>query len=310
VRIPWSNELYETDPIIDASLLAANPDLVGMSGMQVLDAVIDALAGQGLVVILSNHVSRADWCCSNDDGNGLWYTDDYPESSWIADWRGIVRRYAGQPAVVGADLRNEPRSANGRAATWGGDPATDWRAAAERGGNAVLEENPNLLVVVEGVNYALDLRGVYNHPVSLAVPNKLVYSAHDYGYDHPTAILSNYFVLTEWLGRAWGYIVTQNRSFTAPLWVGEIGTCHGAVADCMEGTSSDQARWFSNLRRYLGEADFDWSYWALNGTQSTGRTRSWGAEETYGILDTSWQNPASHDLLARLQAMQRATQGP
>src|SRR5262249_17974309 len=150
--LPWSNELLERDPIVDAERLAQNPDLQGLAGMEILDRVIDAIAHEGLVVVLSNHVSRADWCCSEDDGNGLWYTADYPESTWLLDWRAMVRRYAGQPAVVGADLRNEPRKANGVAPTWGGnDPRTDWAAAAERGGAAVLEENPSLLVVVEGV---------------------------------------------------------------------------------------------------------------------------------------------------------------
>ena len=32
------------------------------------------------MVILDNHVSRADWCCSETDGNGFWYNADYPET--------------------------------------------------------------------------------------------------------------------------------------------------------------------------------------------------------------------------------------
>ena len=130
--------------------------------------MIDALAREGLVVILDNHVSHAEWCCSNDDGNGLWYTGAYPESSWIGDWRGMVRRYKRQPAVVGADLRNELRSDGWKIAVWGGPiGALDWRAAAERGGNAVLDENPNLLVVVEGLMYAAALNPVFWDPVRL-----------------------------------------------------------------------------------------------------------------------------------------------
>ena len=34
--------------------------------------------------------------------------------------------------------------------------------------------------MVEGINYANDLTGVFSLPVQLAVPNRLVYSAHDY----------------------------------------------------------------------------------------------------------------------------------
>jgi endoglucanase len=310
VRLPWSNELLEGDPPVDDARLAANPDLVGKSGMTVLDSVVDALAQQGLVVILSNHVSRADWCCSEDDGNGLWYTADVPESRWLDDWRTIVRRYAAQPAVVGADLRNEPRKANGVEPVWGGDdPTTDWAAAAERGGEAVLGENPNLLVIVEGVRWGVDLHDAIRRPIQLSQPARLVYSPHDYGYYHPTALLANFAALKQTLGFLWGYLINQDQSYTAPVWLGEFGTCHGSTEDCVDG-SADQARWFNNLRRYLAEADFDWSYWALNGTQTTGTTRTLGAEEAYSVLDTSWAAPTGGGLVGALQSIEPATQGP
>jgi len=32
-----------------------------------------------------------------------------------------------------------------------GDPSRDWRLAAERAGNAILAINPDLLIIVEGV---------------------------------------------------------------------------------------------------------------------------------------------------------------
>ena len=53
----------------------------------------------------------------------------------------LAQRYASNPAVIGADLHNEPHGS----ATWGdGNPATDWRLAAERAGNAILAANPEL----------------------------------------------------------------------------------------------------------------------------------------------------------------------
>ena len=64
------------------------------------------------------------------------------------------------------------------------------------------------------------------------------------------------------------------------------------------------------IRKYLAEADIDWSYWALNGTEASGTTRTLGAEETYGILDTSWSSVASQDLMLALTALQAATQAP
>jgi endoglucanase len=311
VRLPWSNQMFESDPPIGAALLSANPALQGKTALVVLDAVIDALAFEGVAVILDNHTSDANWCCSDTDGDGLWYTPNYPETSWIADWRAIVTRYSSRPAVVGADLRNEPRKVcsggSCQVATWGGnDPTVDWHAAAQRGGNAVLGANPKLLVFVEGVNYANDLTGVYSLPVALSVPNRLVYEAHDYAWDHNG--LQTAAQLHTVLGNWWGYILAQGKSYTAPVWVGEFGTCHSS-STCVSDTVG-QGLWFSALGQYLTGADIDWSYWALNGTEARGTGRTYGAEETYGVLDTAWIAPALPNLTAALQALQPATQGP
>lgn len=73
VRLPWSNQMVETNPVIDNSRLAANPSLVGQRALGVFDAVVAALANEGLLIILDNHMSNANWCCSDTDGNGLWY---------------------------------------------------------------------------------------------------------------------------------------------------------------------------------------------------------------------------------------------
>src|SRR5581483_4003971 len=306
VRLPWSNELYETNPIVPDYTVAANPDLKGKRAMHVFDATIHALANEGLLIILDNHMSNGDWCCSGNDGNTLWYNTDYPESAWIADWQGMATRYANVPQVIGADLRNELRGS----ATWGGSPVTDWRAAAERGGNAVLSVNPNLLIIVEGINYALDLTGVASLPVRLSVPNHLVYSAHDYSFDHNS--VSNEADLFTALDKAWGYIITPGQPYTAPVWVGEFGNCHTS-SSCITGF------WLSAFRDYLDQRDLDWSWWAVNGTEARGTIRTFGAEETYGILNPFWSapaipselaTPASTNLLDVLQTVMQPAQGP
>lgn len=303
VRLPWSNELVEQDPIVEASLLAKNPDLVGKRGLEILDAVIEALAKEGLVVVLDNHVSRAAWCCSDTDGNGLWYSDEYPESLWLKDWTTMVKRYKGQPAVVGAELRNELRSVGGVSATWGGEPSTDWHAAAMRGGEAVLAANPDLLVVVGGLSYNTDFRGAYMHPPTLSRPNRLVYAVHDYAWFHTS---KDFASVDAALGDAWGFLLTQGKPFTAPVWVSEFGTCNTA-ASCVS-SDTDNGLWFQSFSRYLTNADIDWAYWALNGTQSTGEGRTYGDVESYGLLNTSYSAAALPELLTALKALQPATQ--
>jgi endoglucanase len=177
VRLPWANETIEKNPVVPDYAVKANPQFRGKHAMEVMDAVIAALAKARIMVVLDNHVSRADWCCKDDDGNGLWYTDEYPEEKWLADWRAIVLRYKNQPWVIGADLRNELR---GGAAGGGSDPKLDWHAAAERGGNTVLDANPKLLVMVEGPQYSTDFTAFANLPLTMKIPNRLVYSPHAY----------------------------------------------------------------------------------------------------------------------------------
>ncbi len=151
VRLPWANETVERNPRVPDYAVKANPQFRGRHAMEVMDAVIRALADAHIMVVLDNHVSRADWCCNETDGNGLWYNAEYPESKWLTDWQTITRRYKRERWVVGADLRNELRNQ----ATWGGtNPKLDWHAAAERGGNAVLAANPRLLIMVEGPDYS------------------------------------------------------------------------------------------------------------------------------------------------------------
>jgi len=39
-----------------------------MRALDILDKVINSLASYGLFVILDNHMSDADWCCSGTNG--------------------------------------------------------------------------------------------------------------------------------------------------------------------------------------------------------------------------------------------------
>ena len=307
IRLPWSNELVELDPIVDAAKVSANPQLAGKRALEVFDAVIAALAHEGIVVVLDNHVSKAGWCCTETDGNGLWYTTEYPESSFLADWKKLAARYRGQPAVVGAELRNELRTANGVVPTWGtGTATTDWRAAAQRAGNAVLGENPDLLVLVDGLSYSADLGGAYTDPIALAVPNRVVYAPHDYAFFHAAGQSTQ--DLKTALGNRWGFLITQGQPFTAPVVVTEWGTCNTAPS-CVLPTE-DQGKWFTSFTSYLTDGDIDWMYWPLNGTQATGDTRTFGAPETYGLMDPTWTKRSLQDLDDALKPLIPSKEGP
>lgn len=295
VRLPWSNQLYESNPVVQNYALSANPGMEGEHALTILDQVISALTGEGIMVILDNHNSNAEWCCSTSDGNSLWYNSDYPQSNWIADWQGMVQRYAANPLVMGVDLRNEPRSP----ATWGGSAATDWHAAAETGGNVVLGVNPHLLIFVEGIDYALDLSGAQSLPVQLNVPNQLVYEAHNYAFDYSN--LSGYSDYLSRIAPKWAYLVTGSNA--QPMWIGEFGTCNTADTCIDSNSSADGGYWFNMLTAFIQQYGLDWTYWPLNGTHSTGGNSAYGSVETYGILNASWSGISNAELMSRMQSI-------
>lgn len=291
VRLPWANETLERNPLVPDYAVSANPQFKGKHAMEVMDAVIAALAHAHIMVILDNHVSRADWCCSESDGNGLWYNHEYPETRWLADWKAIAKRYRNQQWVVGADLRNELR--NG--AAWGGaDPKLDWHAAAERGGRAVLAANPRLLVIVEGPEYSTNFTGFDKLPINLPVPHRLVYSPHAY-YAREQTPSSFEELKAVYEARATFLLHTEPG---VPLWVGEFGACQ--ALDC-----GGEADWFRQFVRLLREnPQISWGYWPLNGTQSTGVSRKYDAIESFGLLSTDYKHIAAPKIVELLRTIE------
>ncbi|HEY3839396.1 MAG TPA: cellulose binding domain-containing protein [Bryobacteraceae bacterium] len=302
IRVPLSDQTVE-HPVVPNDINFSNgmnADLAGLNSLQILDKVV-AYAGQlGLKVILDNHRSDA----GSGTETGLWYTATYPESSWISDWQALATRYAGNPTIIGMDLRNEPHDANAGGACWDcGTTANDWHLAAERGGNAILAINPSLLIFVEGTDcYGSDctwwggmLEGVAKSPVVLNVANRVVYSAHDYGpnlyqqswFNSSTTPASLDALWTKW----WAYISQQN---IAPVWIGEFGTTNNNT-DIENSAAGSQGQWFQSVVGFMSaNGALNWTYWALDG------------EDSYGLLDANYDptpaNPLKQQLLASIQS--------
>jgi endoglucanase len=299
VRLTWSNEGVERNLPLDPDGLAANPALVGKSYLEGLDAVVDALGAEGIVVIPNNHMSDAGPCCSETDDNGFWYNDRYPESAWIADWKTLVLRWKDRPWVAGADLRNELRFL----IQWGGDYGTeyDWPSAAERCGNALLAVNPDLLIVVEGASYGKFLQGVKTRPILLDLPDRVVYGSHDYPWHHrllgrTTNDWKNpgelYATLDEW----WGYLLVEDQPWTAPVWLGEFGDNPVMFSETSQWDTF--GLWFMVLHAYIALHDLDWSIWSM----------SWNGAE--GLLDMATLEPGEPMYGSMLRTIVPARMGP
>lgn len=75
--MPFSLELLYKNPVVADEAVAANPNLFGNTALEVFDKTVESLTKAGVAVILNNHISDAMWCCSDWDGNGLWYNNNY-----------------------------------------------------------------------------------------------------------------------------------------------------------------------------------------------------------------------------------------
>ncbi|MGW6687052.1 glycoside hydrolase family 5 protein [Streptomyces sp. NPDC054961] len=305
IRLPFSNEmLHDQRPVSDASV-AANPELRGKTPLQVFDAVIAATTAEGFAVVLNNHTNTSRFCCGLD-GNERWNTSQ-STAQWEDDWIGLARRYKDNKRVVGADLYNEVRRTVTDDANWNWGDGHDWWAASQHLGDRLLTEvSPDLLVVVEGINWqGIPADGLPHgrptlEPVrtlshTLVASNKLVYSAHFYGYTGPNHTGASgmgethdprYQELSRddlfaTLKRQAFFVTETGSHFTAPLWISEFGI--GS-----DETNLQARAWFGNFVDYLVANDTDFAYWPLVGWSGHG---SWSilnfdaAGRRSGILD-------------------------
>ncbi|HET9955127.1 MAG TPA: glycoside hydrolase family 5 protein [Polyangiaceae bacterium] len=286
VRIPFSDRIlrpdaaassvntYGADPYDQTDPM--NADLVGKTPLEMLDAVVAAARELGLKLILDNHSRKPDGYMEEE----VWYSSDVTEEQWIADWVSLAERYRGNPTVAAMDLDNEPHGI----ATWGtGDAKTDWNSAAERCGNAILEANPDVLIIVEGVAkvgqdgywWGGNLSGVKTHPIQLSNPKKLVYSAHEHG---PEVFDQTWFGSADFpanLAGVWeqhfDFIMKQNMGH---ILLGEFGL---RERDTAQGRSG---KWFDTVLTGLA-GSYSWTFWCWNPNSG----------DTEGILGYDWLTP-------------------
>src|SRR5258707_1859764 len=288
IRLPFSNQLFDPSSKPQGINYRLNPDLKGLRGLALMDRIIQGAGKIGLKVILDRHDPMA------DQRPALWYTDQVPQTRWIQDWAMLAKHYRGNDTVIGADLNNEPHSP----ATWGGgNPSTDWRLAAQRAGNAILAVNPQWLIIVEGIDvfqgdsywWGGNLEGAAQYPVRLSKPDKLVYSAHDYGpevYPEQWFKVSNPADLTNTLPaiweKHWGYL---QKNGIAPLFMGAFGG--PSMGQDLEGV------WQRTLVSYLHTQGISYAYWAWNADSG----------DTGGLLNNDWTtiNQSKMDVLSAYQ---------
>ncbi len=316
LRVPMSTEILlqwknnEPDPMIKVNEWK-NPELTveGIEGGKVkysFDIWNQAVAWcreNGIKIMLDIHSAS-----TNASGHSypLWYDDSFSTEDWLEALSWFCEYYKDDDTIIAVDLKNEPhgKPEEGKFAKW--DDSTDlnnWKYAAERGAKACLDQNPNLLIMVEGVevypkfdqgsdwttpsvdyaNYdgpsplwgawwGANLRGVLDCPVDLGEhQSQLVYSPHDYG--------------PEVWKQTWFYLEDDSKTFTRetllddywygtwaylaeknmyPLLMGEWG---GWVDDEHDKTGENR-HWLQEIRDYMIDKHIHHTFWCFNENSS------------------------------------------
>ena len=105
IRLPFSSEMLHSTAVASGINYSLNPDLQGLTGLQVMDKIVQYADQIGIKIILDHHRSEAG---DGTSANGLWYDSQYTQAQWVSDWQMLAQRYAKDPSVIGADLHNEP----------------------------------------------------------------------------------------------------------------------------------------------------------------------------------------------------------
>lgn len=304
----WSNGSYPTANFNQAT----NSYLVGMNSLEIFDYVVGQCRANGIKIMIDIHSAKTD---SMGHMYNVWYNGNISEQDYLDSLAWMAARYKNDDTIIAYDLKNEPHGKANESprAKWDGSKDSDnWKYIAEKAAKAVLDKNPNVLVMVEGIEiYPIDtkkngnfsstnmddyyctwwggnLRGVKNDPVDLGkYQNKLVYSPHDYG---PTVYEQPWFKGTYtfdslykdcWYDN-WFYIQKEN---IAPLLIGEWG---GFMRE-------PNLTWMTYVRKLIKDNKINHTFWCFNSNSGdTGglvldNFTTWDEEKYAFVKEVLWQ---------------------
>ncbi|XP_042473115.1 glycosyl hydrolase 5 family protein-like isoform X2 [Zingiber officinale] len=278
-----------------AGVRVNNPALLDLTLLQAFQAVVSNLASNKLMVILDNQISKPGWCCSRYDGNGFFGDKYFDPDEWLKGLEMMATIFNGSSSVVGMSLRNELRGPKQNISLW--------YRYMQRGAEIVHSANPNILVILSGLDYDKDLSFLSRNQVDLSFKGKLVFEYHWYGFsdggnwtaDNPNQVCA---MVIGNITRKVGFLLEQGW----PLFLSEFGVDQS-------GANEVDNRFLNCFLSYAAEKDIDWAIWALQGSYYV-REGQLGFDETYGLLSWDWCKPRNSSFVQRLAAIQYPFLGP
>ncbi|XP_065873829.1 glycosyl hydrolase 5 family protein-like [Euphorbia lathyris] len=278
-----------------SGIVANNPSIIDLSLIQAYQAVVSSLGENKVMVILDNHISKPGWCCSNFDGNGFFGDTFFNPDLWIKGLTQMATLFNGVSNVVGMSLRNELRGQK--------QNVNDWYRYMEKGAEAVHSANPDVLVILSGLNYDKDLSFLQTRQVNLTFTQKVVFEVHWYAFTdgqawrngNPNQICGK---VVNNMMRISGFLLEQGW----PLFMSEFGVD-------LRGSNVNDNRYLGCILGVAAELDLDWALWTLVGSYYL-REGVVGLNEFYGILNWNWCDVRNSSFLQHLSALQSPFQGP
>ncbi|GAB2214328.1 hypothetical protein Droror1_Dr00018671 [Drosera rotundifolia] len=272
-----------------------NPSVLDLPLIGAYQVVVSSLGASNVMVILDNHISKPGWCCSNTDGNGFFGDQYFNPDIWIKGLTKMATLFNNKTNVVGMSLRNELRGPKQNVA--------DWYRYMQQGAEAVHKANPNVLVILSGLNYDKDLSFIRQRPLNLTFTGKTVFEAHWYAFTDGSAWINGN--VNQVCGRIVNNVMSSSGFLLgqgSPLFFSEFGID-------IRGTNINDNRYFSCFLSVAADLDFDWALWTLTGSYYL-REGVIGMNEYYGVLDWDWAQPRNSSFLDRISLIQSPLQGP
>ncbi|MED6115792.1 hypothetical protein PIB30_094103 [Stylosanthes scabra] len=260
---------------IKLGIIKYNPNFLSMTHPQAYAFVVNQLSGANIMVVADNHVSEPKWCCEDDDGNGFFGDSSFDLDEWVKGHTLAAQFFKNLPNIVAISLRNELRGPKQKGSVW----YRNMRRAA----SAIHQENPNVLMIFSGLDYAADLTFLKKIPLNVEPNNKVVFEAHNYPYwvtnwdkDPTNSVCAS---IKSGLDEKVGFVL-GNDGGGAPLFITEFGM------DLIARNDSDE-RWLTCLLTFLAERDIDWSWWGLHGSYYL-REGNVDVAEPFGLYNFYW----------------------
>ena len=248
--------------------------------LEVYDMVAEECNNQGIYVHLDNHISKAMWCCSNDDGNAWFGDTHFDVEKWKRGLEYMASHASSWPSLTGIGLRNELREPTTENPDYPYNWET-WYTEMTSAADAVHAANPDALIYLSGLNYDTTLSPI---PTGEDLGAGTKFSLSDFAYaDKLVLELHNYD--TE---------ATSCADLSGALWNGGFNaqdSSDSSIVNVMPvvltefGFAQDESTWqsvyASCIREWIPEQQAGWMNWTISGSYYI-REGTQDSDDTWG----------------------------